>query len=449
MQSMAALQGQAEEAAPSCAPAFPAEPRPRDPGVAVLVAALDYCSAENKDCGGSLDTVRGILCDSDDRFAQVLSKLSLPHALLALNAVRTLAQCPDDQEDGMFLALLADIASDLDQHIHAATDLATAAPRGKAQDGQDAGVAGWWDPEHVVEGSVGTRVNQTLGSLISTDGGVRRLTRDVFRAVAPKDACMTAEACNSLGTFRLSQCWTRKSHYPGSDPESQVLWAEMDLQTKMLLADLDAELDAHLAEQGVECSVSTSIMGYDLAYVTSAVDHTLGLPRDVSCSTVRLFRLVAGTVCPNGIDIAVDRDDGHVTIQATRFNEPHTGGMYAPKYDGTMPSCLCNGLPGNGQPSDTLELLWEPYGVCIKRKRAAAPEWLSGVCAAALDCAIAECTVVETLSKAVDIWNSERDETAELETLLDDVLDLEDVEPKHADLYNRALEAIRASANAL
>jgi hypothetical protein len=53
------------------------------------------------------------------------------------------------------------------------------------------------------------------------------------------------------------------------------------------------------------------------------------------------------------------------------------------------------------------------------------------------------------LSKAVDIWNSERDETAELETLLDDVLDLEDVEPKHADLYNRALEAIRASANAL
>jgi hypothetical protein len=415
----------------------------------VIVAALDYCSAKNKDCGGPLDTVRAILCDSDDRFAQVLSELSLPHAQLALNAVRTLAQCPDDQEDGMFLALLADIAGDLDQRILSATDLAIAAPCGKVQDGQGAGVAGWWDPDHVVEGSVGTQVNETLGSLISTDGGVRRLTRDVFRAVAPKDARLTAGACNTLGTFRLSQCWTRKSHYPGSDPQAQVLWAGMDPETQMLLADLDAELGARFAEQGVECSVSTSIMGYDLAYVTSAVDRTIRLPRELSCAAVRLFRLPAGTVCPNGIDIAVDCGDGHVTIQATRFNEPHTGGMYAPKYDGTVPSYLGNGLPGNGLPSDTLELLWEPYGVCIKSKRATAPEWLSGACAAALDCVVAECTNVERLSRAVDIWNSERDETAELESLLDDVLDLEDVEPEHADLYNRALEAIRASTDAL
>jgi hypothetical protein len=429
---MAALQRQAEEAAPSCAPVCLAEPRPRDPGVAVIVAALDYCSAENKDCGGPLDTVRAILCDSDDRFAQVLSELSLPHAQLALNAVRTLAQCPDDQEDGMFLALLADIARDLDQRILAATDLATAAPCGKVQDGQGAGVAGWWDPEHVVEGSVNAPT-ETLGRLISTDGGVRRLTRDVFRAVAPKDARLTADACDTLGTFRLSQCWTRKSHYPGSDPQAQVLWARMDPEIQMLLADLDAELGARFAETGVECSVSTSIMGYDLAYVTSAVDLTIRLPRDLSCSTVRLFRLPAGTVCPNGIDIAVDCDDGHVTIQATRFNEPHTG----------------NGLPGNGLPSDTLELLWEPYGVCIKSKRATAPDWLSGACAAALDCVVAECTNVERLSRAVDIWNSERDETAELESLLDDVLDLEGVEPEHADLYNTALEAIRASTDAL
>jgi hypothetical protein len=68
---------------------------------------------------------------------------------------------------------------------------------------------------------------------------------------------------------------------------------------------------------------------------------------------------------------------------------------------------------------------------------------------AALNCLVAECAEVETVSAAVDIWNSECDQTANLETLLHDVLDLEDVEPEHADLYITALQAIRASTNAL
>jgi hypothetical protein len=305
-------------------------------------------------------------------------------------------------------------------------------------------VAGWWDPEHAVEGSVGMRANETLGSLISTDGGVRRLTRDVFRAVAPRHAYMTAEACNALGTFRLLQSWTCKLDYAGLDPETQVMWAELDPETQVLLA----ELDEHFAQLGVECSVSTSMMGYDLAHTTSADDCAIRLPRDVSCAAVRLFRLPAGTVCPKGLDITLDRDDGHVTIrltQATRVkvvagvvNDPHVGDVCAPIIGG--------GVPGNGV---TLGLQWEPYGVCIKRKRATAPEWLGDACVAALNCLVAECAEVETVSAAVDIWNSECDQTANLETLLHDVLDLEDVEPEHADLYITALQAIRASTNAL
>ena len=90
--------------------------------VAVLVAALDYCSSQD-DRDGSLDFVHGLLCDSQDWFPQVVSELALPHANMLLLALQTLAAAPDEQDDGTMRALLTDTAGDLQQRFMSSSTL--------------------------------------------------------------------------------------------------------------------------------------------------------------------------------------------------------------------------------------------------------------------------------------------------------------------------------------
>ncbi len=138
-------------------------------------------------------------------------------------------------------------------------------------------------------------------------------------------------------------------------------------------------------------------------------------------------------------------ESGHVSIRLAEsarvkvvdgvINDPHDGNVCAPIMGGTVQ---------HADPADTLQ--WQPYGVCLKARGVNPPQWLhrlGDVCVAALECVMSASGDVETVSRAVDMWNSTADLTDILRGLLDAVLDGHDVEPDCADLYIRALHVLR------
>jgi hypothetical protein len=97
------------------------------------------------------------------------------------------------------------------------------------------------------------------------------------------------------------------------------------------------------------------------------------------------------------------------------------------------------GLVSEVPDDPTNKLQWQPYGVCLKARANTSPEWLCRLgtaCINALDCVISSCSDVNTVSNAVDVWNSndDYDRSNTLLRLLDAAVDEQDVEPGFADL---------------
>jgi hypothetical protein len=94
------------------------EAGPRDPGVRLLVAILDQTqvgSLGSNDESGSL--CRRLLWESEARFSETVSRLCAAHLVLVARCVRAYAAAPCNQDDGMLLACLDDLAEDLEQRV--------------------------------------------------------------------------------------------------------------------------------------------------------------------------------------------------------------------------------------------------------------------------------------------------------------------------------------------
>ena len=319
----------------------------------------------------------------------------------------------------------------------------------------------------------------TISLTVSTDG-VRRLTCDVFCAVACPAHPLSQEAKDAIGTFVL------RSHEARCLVESQV-----DTHTQETMALLDPGLitdfwsfSRHASSKesskasskairpdslGVWCSLAPPTSNEEstaFKLVRMYTDQDLleaekiALPRTQDAPDkvhVQLFCLRAGTECPDELDVR--RVPHHNNDVAIVFIKPSTVIVVGSKAgeageDDEEQTVVCSRTIGgylNNTNSHTC-LQWTPYGQCAKTKHVlpgdVGDEDDLDACDKAL-LQIIRCRYnLKLLSLAIDFWNvksqnNHRSQASRspsmhalgMQNLLDEVLDRIDVAPEDAEIY--------------
>ena len=136
------------------------------------------------------------------------------------------------------------------------------------------------------------------------DDGVRRLTKDVFRATACPAHALSQEAKDALGAFVLTGQDSRCLVEQRIDPDTHETTALLEPTTGVV---------------GVPCSLvpSTGLPGFELVRAYTEGDlleaSNLMLPQTKDALTVQLCCLRAGTECPEELDVVV-RDGNNAAV---------------------------------------------------------------------------------------------------------------------------------------
>jgi hypothetical protein len=214
---------------------------------------------------------------------------------------------------------------------------------------------------------------QTESSTVSLtardNDGVRRLTRNVFRATACPAHPLSQEAKDALGTFTLTGQNQRCLVEQRVDPDTHETTATLDLT-------IVPTLDLTLNVCGVACSLVplTGCAGFELVRVYTednlSAKSSLMLLQTKDAVGVQLFCLRAGTECPEELDVVVKRDGNDAKVVLVKPSTVTVVGSSGGGEDKDDQTVVCSRVIGGvaGLSGGASSLHWTPFGQCAKAR---------------------------------------------------------------------------------